>query len=135
EALSFDPARGISDAKSREEAKVGLALERAGIIKSIVRDPSGASEFISSTNGTAYDVKSFRSDFPPEKGGFTVEASLDLIRKEVRATSVTIINTEHMTAAHTKELFDAITRAGLQKQVLWYPDDVDDCFRLNRLKP
>lgn len=132
--LSYDPARKKTDAKSIEEAEVGLALEKAGVIKEkLVRDPSGANEFITADKSQVYDVKSFRSDFAVEMGGFTIESSIKSITKEINERSTTIINTVKMSEQHIKQLYDALSERGLQSRVLWYPADLQECLRLGRL--
>lgn len=77
--LSYDPATGQTNSKTRQEAMAGLEAVSQGVLPpSITRDSSGAMEFFDGT-GSPWDVKGPR-------GGqyFNVNQSGPSIRKELR---------------------------------------------------
>lgn len=115
--LSVDPA-GASARKGWREAEVGLYYEETGRVPGLRRDPTGAAEFIDE-DGTLWDVKGFRSDFPPSQGGYTREKSMESIWREVRAGENVMIDTLHMSEEHVAELRGAVEAAGLGDQVLF----------------
>jgi hypothetical protein len=121
--LANDPAHaGVgATAKSKREAGVGLGLENRGDVPGpIRRDPTGNAEFIDA-NGTAWDVKGFNSSYPPKKGGFEVNKSMESIRKSLDGGENVMLDTDLMSPAHVAELKKAVTDAGLQDKVRWYP--------------
>jgi hypothetical protein len=115
--LGTDPIQGYTP-KTRREGEVGLEFEEAGRVPPLRRDPSGDAEFIDAT-GQAWDVKGFRSDFPPAQGGYTREASMALIRREIAAGENVLVDTLHMSPEHVADLRGAVDAAGLSDRVLF----------------
>jgi WXG100 family type VII secretion target len=120
--LAADPAHaGIVSEKTLRESGVGLALEGRGQLPGpIVRYPTPAAEFTDAT-GQAWDVKTFNSNFPPKKGGFEVNKTMREIKSELDKNENIILDTKDLTPAHIAQLKEAIEKAGIQDQVLWYP--------------
>ncbi|MEM6385868.1 MAG: hypothetical protein AAF718_06495 [Pseudomonadota bacterium] len=123
QALAEDPAHGGRITQgSIAEREAGLGAEASGSLPGpITRDPSGASEFFDST-GQAWDVKGFRSDFPPERGGFTEERALASIERELQAGHNVIIDTRNLSAAHLEDLRRSVENAGHEDRVVYWPD-------------
>ena len=114
-------SNNIISEKSLREADVGLGLESQGKLKGpIVRDPSGAAEFIDA-EGTKFDVKAFNSNFPVRKGGFSLERDVAKIESEIESGENVILDTENLTDEHIQQLREEITAKGLDDRVLWYP--------------
>lgn len=122
QALALDPAHiGQISEKTLRESGVGLALESQGRLPGpITRYPTPAAEF-TDASGQAWDVKTFNSGFPPEKGGFAVEKSLKEIQSEIGKNENIILDTKDMTPDHIQQLRDAISQAGLNGKVIWFP--------------
>jgi hypothetical protein len=122
DALASDPSHGDRiDSKSIREREIGLGAENAGLVRGpIVRDPSGAAEFIDS-DGQAWDVKGFRSDFPPVTGGFDLEADVAKVEKELAFGHNVIIDTGHLNEADFEALRSEIDRRGISDRVVYWP--------------
>ena len=120
--LAADPARGGAvDASSERERTIGLGAEQSGLINGpIVRDPSGAAEFID-VDGQAWDVKGFRSDFPVSSGGFGIEQAMNNVEKELRSGHNVIIDTCNLSVEHLEELRTEIERRGYADRVVYWP--------------
>ncbi|QRN97205.1 LysM peptidoglycan-binding domain-containing protein [Archangium violaceum] len=121
--LARDPAHnGKISSKTINEAKVGLKLEKSGKLKGpITRDPNPAGAEFIDADGIKWDVKSFRSDFPPKKGGFKLERDLEKIKSELAEGENVIIDTQKMSPQHVADLKKALSEASLLDRILWYP--------------
>jgi len=118
-ALAEDPAhngstRPIDIAKGKHEAKVGLELEERGSLKSITRDATGKAEFIDG-DGQAWDIKSFNSNYKPNKGGFRLDKAMNTINKSLSENENVIIDTSNMSSEHISELIAEIKKHGIEK--------------------
>ena len=122
DALASDPARGGRvDEKGEREREIGLGAESSGLILGpIVRDPTGAAEFIGS-DGQAWDVKGFRSDFAPAAGGFDLEVDVGKAEKELATGHNVIIDTGHLNQADLEALKLEIDRRGISDRVVYWP--------------
>ena len=124
-SLAEDPAhygstREIDILKGEHEAKIGLDLEERGALKSIRRDPTGKAEFIDEY-GQAWDVKSFNSNYKPNKGGFRLDKALKTIRTSLGEGEKVIVDTTNMSYEHISELKAAITSLGMDNDVIYWP--------------
>lgn len=122
EELASDPSHGgeIRDG-NWQEAQAALGLERSGQLPSPVRrDPSGAADFIDG-KGVQWDAKAFNSNFPPRKGGYTLEASMRKIGESFRDGENVIAITEDLSSADADELVTAIEEQGWSERVLFWP--------------
>lgn len=122
DALASDPARGgVINGKTEQERKIGLGAEEAGLIAGpIVRDPTGAAEFIDA-DGQAWDVKGFRSDFPASAGGFDIDKDISKVERELAAGHNVIIDTENLSEADLEALRNEIERLGILDRVGYWP--------------
>jgi|GEM_PF-809911 len=122
DALASDPARGgVINGKAEQERKIGLGAEEAGLIAGpIVRDPTGAAEFIDA-DGQAWDVKGFRSDFPASAGGFDIDKDISKVERELAAGHNVIIDTENLSEADLEALRNEIERRGISDRVVYWP--------------
>ncbi len=122
DALASDPAHGGRvGKKSVQEREVGLGAEASGLMPGpIIRYPTGAAEFIDS-NGQAWDVKGFRSDFPPEKGGFDLAQDMKNIDSELASGHNVIVDTSKMSESAVKSMKDEVERRGLGGKVVFWP--------------
>jgi hypothetical protein len=133
--LSQDPAHnGKVTENSKTEADIGLSLEHDGRLPGpIVRDPTGASEFIDA-NGQHWDVKSPQSYYPgttnkipPKKGGFTLDPNnkknfQNKVDSQLQGDENVIINTQNMDPADAQALKDyAASRSDWTGKVIFYP--------------
>ncbi len=122
-ALATDPAHKGKPPlpKTLREAEVGLNLEQAGKFPGpIIRDPSGAAEFIDKS-GQKWDVKTFHSGFPPKKGGFLLERDVAKIEAEIAKGENVILDTYKLSSEHIQQLQDEMQKRGLSDKILWYP--------------
>ncbi len=121
-ALASDPAHGGATTPGAErEREIGLGAEQAGIVKGpIIRDPSGAAEFIDS-DGQAWDVKGFRSDFPVSRGGFEIDRAMNNVEKELRSGHNVIIDTGNLSEDDLGALQTEIERRGFSERVVYWP--------------
>jgi SPP1 gp7 family putative phage head morphogenesis protein len=122
DALASDPAHGgrVND-KSVREREVGLGAEDGGLIRGpIVRDPTGAAEFIDST-GQAWDVKGFRSDFGPQQGGFELSRDMGKVERELTSGHNVIIDTQNMSESDIEAMKLEIESRGLGDRVVFWP--------------
>lgn len=96
-------------------------MEKRGKLKPpITRDPvKGRGEFIDG-NGKVWDVKAFNSNFPAEKGGFSLKNDLDKVKKELAKGENVIIDTQNLSPSDLQQLKNAITSEGLNDRVLFY---------------
>ncbi|MBA4550775.1 pre-toxin TG domain-containing protein [Thermoactinomyces vulgaris] len=126
--LARDPSHGgqITE-QGIKEREIGLALESQGKLGKIIRDPQsdGGAEFIDTTTGIKWDIKSFVS-YPnghtsPRKGAFTVEKAMKKINAEFRRGHNVIIDKRDLIPQHVKELEDAIKKNGVEDRIIWYP--------------
>ena len=100
---------------------MGLSLEESGDLPGpIARDPSGAAEFIDKT-GQKWDVKTFNSKFPPEKGGFSLSKDLGKIESEINAGENVIVDTKDLSPDHLSQLRDAVNDQPWRDNVKWFP--------------
>ena len=124
-ALMEDPAhsgstRPIDIEKGQHEARVGLELEERGDLKNITRDATGKAEFIDG-NGQAWDVKSFNSNYKPNKGGFRLDKAMNTIKKSLSENENVIVDTSNMSPEHIIELTTEIKNQGLENNILFWP--------------
>ena len=131
--LARDPSHaGRIEAQGIKEREVGLALEERGDLGKIVRDmqvDKGA-EFIDTTTGLKWDVKSFES-YPsgdngipitnPKRGAFTIKNGMKKIQKEFKNGNNVIIDTRNLVPEHIEQLKKAIDEAGVADRIIWYP--------------
>lgn len=125
EDLARDPAHKNSlrpdDIKQGEmERNIGLSLEKAGRLDKIVRDPTGKAEFIDSS-GQKWDIKSFNSNYPARKGGFTLNKAMESINGELNAGENVIVDTTNMSVEHINALQNAVDTNGLTDNVIFWP--------------
>lgn len=123
--LATDPAhkgstRPIDIAKGQHEAKIGLDLEEKGKLTDITRDKTGRAEFIDG-NGQAWDVKSFNSNYKPNKGGFSLDKAMKAIKKSLSENENVIVDTSNMSKEHILELKKAIKTQGIDDKILFWP--------------
>lgn len=124
-ALAKDPAhsgstRPIDIEKGEHEARVGLELEERGSLSNIIRDVTGKAEFIDG-NGQAWDIKSFNSNYKPNKGGFRLDKAMNTIKKSLFESENVIIDTSNMSSEHITELITEIKNQGLESNILFWP--------------
>lgn len=122
DALASDPAHGGRiNGKTMREREVGIGAEARGLVSGpILRDPTGAAEFIDS-DGQAWDVKGFRSDFPPKAGGFDLARDLGKVERELAAGHNVIIDTEKLDERDLEALKLEVERRGLGDRVVYWP--------------
>ena len=125
EDLAKDPAHKNSlrpdDIKQGEmERNIGLSLEKAGRLDKIVRDPTGKAEFVDSS-GQKWDIKSFNSNYPARKGGFTLNKAMENINGELNAGENVIVDTTNMSVEHIDALQNAVDTKGLTDNVIFWP--------------
>jgi len=123
--LAKDPAHGdsirpIDIEKGKHEAEIGLDLEQKGLLKKIVRDPSGKSEFIDE-KGQLWDIKSFNSNYKPKKGGYRLDKAILTIEKSLAEKENVIIETTNMSKSHIQELKNEILKRGLENKIIYWP--------------
>ncbi|WP_390911318.1 hypothetical protein [Pseudosulfitobacter sp. SM2401] len=136
--VSVSDLRDVSDAKEealnawdarlrsireqgKREREIGLGAEEFGLVPGpIVRDPTGAAEFIDA-NGEAWDVKGFRSDFPASSGGFEIGKAMDNVEKELNAGHNVIIDTGRLSVDDLSALRAEIERRGFSDRVVYRP--------------
>ncbi len=132
-ALEYDPAKKCVTVGAQNEAKIGLDLEKKGIIGKLERSPDPRAEFIDSLTGKKYDVKSFESTpmgkdgipiTSPRKGAFKVENAMKNIMKEFQknGNDIVIIDKSKLTQDHINELMNAINEAGIEDKIIWWPE-------------
>lgn len=122
DALAADPSHGgaIREQGMRER-EIGLGAEEAGLVPGpIVRDPTGAAEFIDANN-QAWDVKGFRSGFPASAGGFDVTTDVAKIERELRSGHNVIIDTGFLTETDLHSLQEEVDRRGISDRVVYWP--------------
>lgn len=122
DALAADPSHGGAvREQGRREREIGLGAEDAGLIPGpIVRDPTGAAEFIDAYD-QAWDVKGFRSGFPASAGGFDVTIDVAKIERELRSGHNVIIDTGFLTEADLRSLREEIDHRGFSDRVVYWP--------------
>lgn len=123
EDLARDPAHGGNiTPNSRQEATIGLDLEDSGQLPGpIRRDPTGGAEFVDA-NGQDWDVKGFNSNFPPNRGGYNLNSSMQKIHESIRDGENVIIDTSKMTPQAVQELRTAVeANDSWAGKVLWWP--------------
>ena len=116
---NFEPTPG-----SLEERDVALGLEKNGKVGHVERGPKGT-DFVDTTNGKYWDVKSFRSSpagSTSAKGAFRLEKAMGQIKGEISKGINVMINTTHMTDEHILQLQNCIHENNLDDYVLWYPE-------------
>ena len=85
----------------------------------ITRDPNPAGGEFIDANNQVWDVKQYRSDFPPKSGGYTVEGSMESIMDSLNKGENVIVDTSHMTPEHIAELTSEVNARGLADKVLF----------------
>ncbi|WP_339177732.1 WXG100 family type VII secretion target [Paenibacillus sp. FSL R5-0701] len=131
--LARDPSGGGKiEPKNINERDVGLQLEARGDLGRIIRDPQAdkGAEFIDTTTGIKWDVKSFesypsgRNGIPitnPKKGAFTIQNGMQKIHEEFAKGHDVIIDTKKMVPEHIEQLKKAIDKEGIADRILWFP--------------
>ena len=122
ESLAKDPAHsGKVSVKSEQEPKVGLELEeRGGVPAKLIRDPTGAAEFVDGA-GQKWDVKGFNSDFKPSKGGFDLQVDANKVDKSLKAGENVMLDTSKMTQGDVTALKAEGTARSWGKRVVYWP--------------
>lgn len=124
-SLADDPAhrgstRQSDILKAEQERRVGLRMEEQGKLEGpITRDPNPAGGEFIDANNQVWDVKQYRSDFPPKSGGYTVEGSMESIMDSLNKGENVIVDTSHMTPEHIAELTSEVNARGLADKVLF----------------
>lgn len=131
--LARDPAsNGKIEPKNIREREVGLAVEERGQLGKLIRDPQAenGAEFIDTSSGLKWDVKSFES-YPsgdngvpitnPKKGAFTIKQGMKKLQKEFDNGNNVIIDTRKMEPKHVEQLKKAIDEEGVTDKIIWYP--------------
>ena len=126
--LARDPAHAnaIRD-QGIKERQIALDLEQQGRLGRVIRDPQagGGADFIDTTTGIKWDVKSFVS-YPKghtsaRKGAFKVGDAMNNINKELNRGNNVIIDTRQLIPSHITDLKNAINAAGIGNKIIWYP--------------
>jgi Flp pilus assembly pilin Flp len=120
--LAKDPGQGGKiTPKTLQEARVALDLERSGRLTGpVTRSPDPMADFIDG-NGQKWDVKTFNSNFPPSKGGYTLDASMQQIGRELNRKENVILDTSNLSPAAITELTNAVNAAGWADKVIFWP--------------
>ena len=126
--LARDPSHAFRiEEQGIKERQIGLELEERGELGYIIRDvqENGGAEFIDTTTGIKWDVKSFES-YPnghtePRKGAFTVSNAMKKINAEINKNHNVIIDVRKLVAEHVDLLKKAIDEAGISDRIIWYP--------------
>ena len=122
DALAADPSHaGAVREQGKREREIGLGAEEAGLVPGpIIRDPTGAAEFIDA-NGQAWDVKGFRSGFPENVGGFDLATDIAKIEGELQSGHNVIVDTGFLTEADLQSLREEVDRRGISDRVVYWP--------------
>ncbi|MDR5587395.1 hypothetical protein [Clostridium aquiflavi] len=131
--LARDPSHAFKvEEQGLKEREIGLALEERGDLGKIVRDTQidKGAEFIDTTTGLKWDVKSFES-YPMgrngipitkvKKGAFSVDKGMEKIYGEFDKGNNVIIDKRLLTPEHIEQLKEAIKEAGIGDRIIWYP--------------
>ena len=106
-ALSMDPAKGKLSPGSVEEAAIGLAAERAGIVPPpISREATGQAEFVDGT-GAFWDVKSPVSPWEGATWKFDAQHQVGKVLHDLSQDNSVLLNLARLTEG------DAATLLGL----------------------
>lgn len=97
-----------------------MGLEESGKLSGLVRDPSGKAEFIDAA-GVKWDAKAFNSNFPAREGGYALDKSMELVKRELDEGENVILITENLTPAAAAELRESVSRAGWDDRILYWP--------------
>lgn len=122
ENLARDPAHGGKiTAKTAQERKVGLELEKRGDVPGpIIRDPTGAAEFIDARGGK-WDVKGFNSGFRPSKGGFDLGTDAGKVDKSLSEGESVMLDTSEMSLGDINTLKVEGAARGWGNTVVYWP--------------
>ena len=121
--LAKDPdhagsTRDIDIGKGKREAQVGLDMEEQGLLKDIVREPSGQADFIENGGaGQKWDVKAFNSNY---RNGYDLNDAMLKINESINKGENVIVDTINMKPEHISELMNAVTGSGLDEYVIWW---------------
>lgn len=85
-----------------------------------VAGDAGASEFFD-VDGQAWDVKSFNSNYKPNKGGYTLQKSIDSILESLGKNENVILDTSNLSSAHRTELVQELLEQGLMNKIILWP--------------
>ncbi|PZT52719.1 hypothetical protein DN757_26010 [Paenibacillus silvae] len=119
--LATDPAIGNKiTPKTIAEREVGMGLEARGEVSGLVRDPSGKAEFIESS-GQKWDVKAYNSNFAPKKGGYTLNKSMESIKKSLSEGENVMVDTRNLSPSHLIELKTEVSKQSLGDRVKFWP--------------
>ncbi|MGN0679808.1 MAG: hypothetical protein ACI4JS_09115 [Oscillospiraceae bacterium] len=112
--------------QGRKERRIGLDLEKQGILHKIIRDPQQdkGAEFIDTVTGIKWDVKSFVSHpkgaNSARSGAFRLDRAIAKIEKEFANGHNVIIDTRRLTIADKEALMKAVSDKGYSDRVIWY---------------
>ncbi len=122
EELAQDPAIGGKvKPQTWREAEAALGLEDAGMLRGIRRDPDGFADFIES-NGRRWDVKEFHSEFPTNRGGYTMDRALKSISDSLRDGENVILRRDFLSDDALRELRAAVAKVPeWSGKILWWP--------------
>lgn len=108
-------------AKTEQERRVGLELEKRGAVPGpITRDPTGKAEFID-TQGNKWDVKGFNSYFKPSKGGFDLQMDANKVDKSLREGENVMLGTSTTTQRDIAALKAEGAARGWGDKVVYWP--------------
>lgn len=66
-------------------------------------------------------MKSFNSNYKPNKGGFRLDKAMNTINKSLEEGENVIIDTTNMTSEYVSELIKEIQKQGLENNILFWP--------------
>ncbi len=126
--LARDPSHAFRiEEQGIKERQIGLELEERSKLGHIIRDiqENNGAEFIDTTTGVKWDVKSFES-YPnghtePRKGAFTVSNAMKKLNSEFNKNHNVIIDVRELVPEHIDALKKAIEEVGVSDRIIWYP--------------
>jgi hypothetical protein len=120
--LARDPAHGGQiTQKSVHERAVAVNLEQRGDVPGpIRRDPTGAADFVDAT-GQLWDVKGFKSGFPPSMGGFDLMRDAGKVDKSLTANENVMLDTTQLSAADRSAIEAEGSNRNWGVKVQWWP--------------
>ena len=125
--LARDPSHAFRiEEQGIKERQIGLELEERKKLGHIIRDiqENNGAEFIDTTTGVKWDVKSFES-YPnghtePRKGAFTISNAMKRLNSEFNKNHNVIIDVRGLIPEHIDALKRAIEEAGVSDRIIWY---------------
>lgn len=114
--LANDPAKGHLTPGSVEEAAIGLAAEKLGLLPApIVREKTGLAEFIDA-NGGLWDVKSPVSPFDGARWTFDAQHQVEKVRHDLSQHNQVLLNLTRLTPSDAQEVLSLLTTQLTQAQ-------------------